>query len=731
MGKSHLLAACSTGDTNFFSTDHTILVETRSPMARASLLEETGREFPTAMERIGAGKVALAFRGQGISVHNMGTGSSVGFLAGKVEQYKTAGPWLTILTSSGHVKIYSGKLPAGLKLEKTFYPSSPIQAMCQLSTGSVIASFNGGGIVQWEKDQPPRFFGPRQGLPTGATINAIIEHNGKLFLGTTGEIIPFDYKKALNPIPVPGSVTCFSEYESGLAVGTTNGAFILTGPKPAVMFNGYTTGRVFDLDSAGRTLAAATESGVFVKTESGIFQVPSPEQARFLAVTKDGLLLVSNQSIFSLRAVQLPILVQLSSEKYVVMVRNHPLFLKKDNTSNMFLDTGNSQMTPVSAVKTQQMELLSAKLIEIRTKFLSPFGGRPAYLGKPALLENGRVVTTDSLKTGIHHLTIAGNAPLHPEKLAFDLKIIRKIPFAWWITAILAIVIVLLLLSRYFKWKKARYIAHYKILEQLGEGGMGTVFHAKDVRNNRNVALKLLNRQVDPVMVERFKREWQILDKIKHPNIIEVFDRGEHMDRFFIAMEMLNGHTLDEILEKSGPLPEQAVVTIIIAVADALDVIHRELVVHRDLKPSNIMYIRHGGKISGKVKPEEIKLMDFGVSKELLREGLTTDGSLVGTLLYIAPESLSSLAVDQRSDIYALGVTMYELLTGTPPFTDENQISIYYKILNSPPPPFPDTIHVSDKMKEIVFKCLEKDPEKRYQTARELIKALSAIKQAV
>lgn len=727
MGKSRLLAGCSTGTTSFFSTEHTILVETASPLVQIPLFRETGLEFPTSMENIGNNRIALGFRGKGITVYNMKSGAFLGFFPTKLEQFKVNGSYLTVLTSSGHVKTYSGNLPDNLKLEKTFYPSSPIQVMYQLTTGAVIASFRGGGLVQWEKDQPPRFFGHQQGLSSGVTISAIFEHEEKLLLGSNRKVVPFDYRKAETAISIPGKVTCFTDYEKSPAAGTTSGVFLLEKPKPDAIFENYTTGQVFDLDSSGTILAAATANGVFVKTETGTFHIPCPEQASLVAVTENGLLMVSKRNIFTLKDTQLPILIQLGHEKYVAQVRNHPVFLRKDPSSQLLLDTGDNNMTPVSILNTENIELMTTEFTGIHVSFLPPFGGQAAYIGKPELLENGKHVSSASLKPGMHHFVLAGSSPFHLKEFAFDMKLIRKISFAWWVTALLGIIIALLLITRYFKWKKGRYIAHYKILKPLGEGGMGTVFHAKDIRSNHTVALKLLNRQVDPVMVERFKREWQILDKIKHPNIIQVFDRGEHMDRFFIAMEMLHGHTMDEILEKNGPLSEQAVAVTAVAVARALEVIHREMIVHRDLKPSNIMYTRHSEKISGKVKTEEIKLMDFGVSKELLREGLTTDGSLVGTLLYVAPESLSNLTVDQRSDIYALGVTMYELLTGTPPFTDENQISIFYKILNSPPPSFPETIYVSPGMKNIVLKCLTKDPEKRYQNATELIKALSLL----
>ncbi len=727
MEKSHLLNTCSTGSATFFSTDHAILVETAVPMTQISLLQKTGYEHPTSVEKIGSNKIALGFRGKGISVFNMETHSFGNFFQTKLEKFAINGSNLAVLSSSGHVKTWTGTLPDHLKPVKTFYPSSPIQTITQLPTGTVLASFNGGGLVQWGKNAAPRFFGHHHGLPAGETIFAIGQFNNMLYLGSNGDIIPFDYKKAGERITIPGKVNCFTPFMEQIVAATENGAFMLAKTAVTPVFKGHTTGKVFALDAAGPSLAAATENGIFVKTKENIFHIFSIEQPHFVAINKDKLLMISDNSIFILKMTPLPALVQLGKNNYFVHIANHSIFLKKDVNSKLFLDTGTGKMTPVEILKKEKLEIPISNLNEIPTKFLVPFGGQPHYTGKPELLENGTPLSPAFLKAGTHRLTLAGIAPMETATIEFTTKLTRKISLAWWISALLGIIIAFILVLRYFKWKKGRYIAHYKILEQLGEGGMGTVFHAKDVRNNRTVALKLLNRNVDPVMIERFKREWQILDKIKHPNIIEVYDRGGYMDRFFIAMEMLHGHTLDEILDKNGPLPEQAVAAAGVAITDALEAIHKQMVVHRGLKPSNIMYIHHRDKISGKIKPEEIKLMDFGVSKELLREGLTTDGSLVGTLLYVAPESLSSLTVDWRSDIYALGVTMYELLTGTPPFTDENQISVYYKILNSPPPPFPETISINLEMKEIVLKCLEKDPEKRYQNARELREALSTL----
>lgn len=724
---SKIVSGCRAGKTSFLSTDQIILVETDNSLKKTPLFKSTGFEYPNSMEKISSRKIAIGFRGQGITVHNVKDGSFLGFFKSQVEKFSVSEAKLAILTGSGHVKVYSGNLPKKMKLEKTFYPSSPIQSMLQQSDGSLFASFIGGGLALWKSDEAPHFFGRKQGLPSGESIYALKNFNGMLKLGTSDSIIDFDLKNTCGITPIPGKVVCFSEIEKKLVVGTENGAFIMENSILHPLFENFTTGKILNMDFSGDTLAATTDNGVYLKTLSGTFHIPTPERCNFVAVDNKQLLMVTNKNILNFMSSEIPVIVHLGFKYFVIATKNKIKFALRDAASSLLLDIGESKMVAVSMVDTDCIEMETEELSNIKVSLISKFGGKSSYLGIPGIYENGQKVSEDLLKPGIHNFVIRGVHPFLKEGIGFKINLTRKISGGWLLSIILLIVVITLLVIKYFKWKKGRYIAHYKLIRQLGEGGMGTVHLAKDVRNNRTVALKLLHHQVGEVMVERFKREWQILDNIQHPNIVSVYDRGEHMEQFFIAMEHIQGSTMAEILEKNGHLPEKFVIDCSISVTNALEIIHNQFIVHRDIKPSNIMYARNYEKTTGKIKPGEIKLMDFGVSKELLKEGLTTAGSLVGTLRYVAPESISDLAVDLRSDIYALGVTMYHLLTGKPPFDDENQVSIYYKILNSPPPPFPKDLNISSEMEAVVIRCLEKEPEKRFQNANELRLFLSSL----
>jgi len=715
-----LLTGCSTKNTSFITTNQTILVETKNQLHKTSLVNKTGYDFPNCMGKVGNKQIALGFRGKGIGLFQINNSAYLGFFKSQIEQFVISKSNLAILTNSGHVKIFSGTLPDKLNLEKTFYPSSPIQTMLLKKDNNLLASFIGGGIALWQKNKAPHFFGIKQGLPSGDSIFVMKNFNGNLKLGTNETIMDFNLQKITTVIPIGGKVTCFSKYNENLIAGTTLGTFSIEKSTVLPIFNKYVTGQVYSLDSNKHILVAATENGVYLKKQTGIFHIPTPEKCHFVALSNSQLAMISNKFIYYLKRKELPTVVQIGQTNFVVNINNKFFFCEKKPHSLTFLTTNDGKIIPVSLIASENFKVNTTELSFYNISIIPLFGGKLPYFATPSLTEHGKKTSISKLKPGNHKLTIAGTQIFNNKNISFNLKVTRKISAGWLLSGILGLITIILLAMRYFKWKKGKYIGHYKLLKKLGEGGMGTVYQAKNIRTNDTVALKILNRQVDEVMIERFKREWQILDKISHQNIVKVYDRGEHMEQFFIAMEFVHGNTMDELLKKHGHLPEHIVISTAIAVASALESIHKEFIVHRDLKPSNIMCARSTDKITGKIKPGEIKLMDFGVSKELLKEGLTTVGSLVGTLRYVAPESISSLDVDARSDIYALGITMYQLLTGIPPFDDENQISIYYKILNTTPPKFPQSLKISNQLQKIVFRCLEKEPEKRFQDANEL-----------
>ncbi|MCI0329990.1 MAG: protein kinase [candidate division Zixibacteria bacterium] len=250
-------------------------------------------------------------------------------------------------------------------------------------------------------------------------------------------------------------------------------------------------------------------------------------------------------------------------------------------------------------------------------------------------------------------------------------------------------------------------VSHYKILEKLGEGGMGVVYKAHDSKLDRDVALKFLppHLAADPVEKERFLREARAASALNHPNITTVFEIDEHFDQIFLAMELVEGKSLKELI-KSESLPIKKVLEIGIQVCEGLTDAAEKGIVHRDIKSDNILL----------TPKNQAKIMDFGLAKFKGAGQLTKAGSTVGTAAYMSPEQASGEEVDHRSDIFSFGVVLYELLTGKLPFRGEHAGGLAYSILNEEPPPL---ARFNDKttleLQRIISKALAKDKAERYQ----------------
>jgi len=265
-----------------------------------------------------------------------------------------------------------------------------------------------------------------------------------------------------------------------------------------------------------------------------------------------------------------------------------------------------------------------------------------------------------------------------------------------------------------------KVVSHYKILEHLGGGGMGVVYKAEDTRLKRTVALKFLppTLTTDPEAKERFVHEAQAASSLDHPNICNIHEIGETDDgQLFIAMACYDGETLKKNIER-GPLKIEEAIDIAIQVAHGLAKAHEHGIIHRDIKPANIMITSDGlGKI-----------VDFGLAKLSGQTMLTKTGSTVGTAAYMSPEQARGETADHRTDIWAIGVVLYEMLTGRHPFAGEYESAVTYRILNEDPE-FVSKIRpeVPARLDHIIERAIAKDPAQRYQTADELCADLKAV----
>ncbi len=259
----------------------------------------------------------------------------------------------------------------------------------------------------------------------------------------------------------------------------------------------------------------------------------------------------------------------------------------------------------------------------------------------------------------------------------------------------------------------------YRLKEKLGSGGMADVYLADDLQLGREVAVKVLHPQyaADPAFIQRFRHEAQAAANLNHPNIVNIYDWGNvydwrnEGDLYYIVMEYVEGRDLKEILRSEGRLLPERAAEIAAEVCAALQFAHRGNLVHRDIKPHNI-FITDSGLV---------KVMDFGIAREGNGGGITQTGMVMGTPQYISPEQAQGLAVDGRSDIYSLGVVLYEMLTGQIPFDDPNPVTITYKqVREDPMPPSVIDPEIPATLEAIVMKAMSKNPANRFQNAQEM-----------
>jgi serine/threonine-protein kinase len=256
---------------------------------------------------------------------------------------------------------------------------------------------------------------------------------------------------------------------------------------------------------------------------------------------------------------------------------------------------------------------------------------------------------------------------------------------------------------------------HYRLDSVVVHSGMATLFRATDLRDNRTVALKIPHSDLesDPVLLERFRREDEIGRLIDHPAIVKTF-AGEQRSSLYMVMEWVEGRSLRALLNEERPLSIDRATAIILSLCDAIDAMHKRGIVHRDLKPENVVLV--GDR-------DQIKIVDFGIARLEDARRITHAGAspILGTPDYISPEQVQGKRGDKRSDIYALGIVFYEMLTGSVPFSGPNPLAVMNdRLVMDPPSPTALNPEIPPELEEILYRALKRDPRHRYATAGEM-----------
>ncbi len=268
------------------------------------------------------------------------------------------------------------------------------------------------------------------------------------------------------------------------------------------------------------------------------------------------------------------------------------------------------------------------------------------------------------------------------------------------------------------------FAGRYEIIEELGKGGMGKVYRVEDKKINEEVALKLIKHDVasDKKTIERFSNELKLARKIVHKNVGRMYELMEEKGIHFITMEYVPGQDLKGLIRQSRQLALGTTINIAMQLCEGLEEAHRLGVVHRDLKPSNIMVDKEG----------IVRIMDFGIARSIKGKGITGTGVMIGTPEYMSPEQVEGLEVDQRSDIYSLGIILYEMMTGRVPFEGDTPFSIALKHKSETPKnPIELNSQIPKNFADLVLRCMEKEKEKRYQKIGEIMDGLSKIEKFI
>ncbi|MGB2905747.1 MAG: protein kinase, partial [Candidatus Aminicenantaceae bacterium] len=268
------------------------------------------------------------------------------------------------------------------------------------------------------------------------------------------------------------------------------------------------------------------------------------------------------------------------------------------------------------------------------------------------------------------------------------------------------------------------FAGRYQIIEELGKGGMGTVYKVLDKETNERIAVKLIKPEIasDKNSIERFRNEMTTARKISHRNVCRMYDLNKEADTYYLTMEYVSGGDLRAFIRRAAPLSTARAVSLAKQISEGLAEAHKTGIVHRDLKPANIMIDDNGN----------VRIMDFGIARALKGKGITGAGVMIGTPEYMSPEQVDGKEVDLRSDIYSLGIILYEMTTGKTPFEGESPFTIGIKHKSeTPKDPRELNTQIPEGLGHVILKCLEKEKDTRFQSAGELLSELTAIEEGI
>ncbi|MBX9947571.1 MAG: serine/threonine protein kinase [Candidatus Obscuribacterales bacterium] len=276
----------------------------------------------------------------------------------------------------------------------------------------------------------------------------------------------------------------------------------------------------------------------------------------------------------------------------------------------------------------------------------------------------------------------------------------------------------------------------YELLMKVRQGGMGAIYRARNRYTNADFAIKILlpKYAADEDMRQRFITEAKAASALKHPGICQVRDFGITKSGMpYLVMDWLDGITLHEWVETRGPLKEREAIAIFLQIASAIGNAHKMKVIHRDLKPEHVVLCKGDNE-----EQNDVRIVDFGIAKVIHdesapapKDGLTMDGMVIGTPLYMSPQQIKGMKLDGATDVYSLGCLMYFTMAGCPPFEGDNYMDVMYKHVNNPPPEFPHQVKVSDDLTGVIFRAMEKEPADRYATMDEVISDLKKMTKGV